>query len=107
MISKKRWMTTPGLQSCRSPLSATWGILLLSSLLTGCVTSKPAAPASLSQSLLYSPPVLRLPAGKPVQTVDGIYTPMTDEIWHSDARFRTEEQQVIDATTALNELKNR
>jgi len=76
-------------------------------LLTGCETASPAGPGSLSQSLLYQPPVLRLPAQQPVQTLDGVYRPQTQEVWHSDARFRQLEQQLVDATTALTELQNR
>ncbi len=36
---------------------------------------------------LYSPPSLHLKAGTKVQTVDGVYTPQVDEIWHSHAEW--------------------
>lgn len=36
---------------------------------------------------LYSPPSLRLKAGAKVQTVDGVYTPQVDEIWHSHSEY--------------------
>ncbi len=77
------------------------GILLLSCGLTSCNSASSAPKVSL---LLSQPPVLRLPAGKPVVTRDGVYTPMTDEIWHSDDRFRRSEQNASDAAAALAQL---
>ena len=81
------------------------GILLLSCSLTGCVNASLEASESLAASTLYQPPVLRLTKGQEVQTKDGQYRPQTDEIWHSDARFRSVEQQLIDAIVALNAKK--
>jgi hypothetical protein len=92
--------------SLKSTVCAISATMLLSVLLTGCVTKPLADSESLSQSRLYSPSVLRLPAGQPVQTLDGLYTPTGNEVWHSDARFRIEEQQLLDAVTALNQLRN-
>lgn len=43
---------------------------------------------------IYQPSILRLEKNKPVDTKDGIYTPQTDEVWHSDARFRKLEQDL-------------
>jgi hypothetical protein len=37
---------------------------------------------------IYQPSILSLEKGKSIQTKDGIYTPETDEVWHSDKRFR-------------------
>jgi hypothetical protein len=34
---------------------------------------------------IYQPRVLRLPAGVPVATAEGVYTPASDEDWHSAA----------------------
>jgi hypothetical protein len=80
--------------------------LLLSSLPTGCASGSSAGKASLPvQSVLYQPPVLRLPAGQPVTTVDGTYTPQAAEVWHSDARFRQLEQENIDLAAALAALR--
>lgn len=79
--------------------------LLLLWLLTGCASVSREASASLANSMLYQPPVLRLEKGQQVQTKDGLYRPQADEVWHSDARFRTVEQQLIDAAAALNAKK--
>ena len=43
---------------------------------------------------IYQPSILSLEKGKPVQTKDGIYTPSTDEVWHSDKRYRELERHV-------------
>lgn len=77
-------------------------ILSLSLWLTGCVSASPAESASLAESVLYQPPVLRLKAGQTVTTKDGQYRPQKDEVWHSDARFRQLEQEVINLSAALN-----
>lgn len=73
-------------------------ILAASLLLTGCATVSPAPKASLQ---IYQPRVLVLPAGQPVQTAEGTYTPQTDEVWHSAAAFNALEQQLINAIAAL------
>jgi hypothetical protein len=69
--------------------------------LTACALGSREESASLAASVLYQPPTLRLKAGHPVQTPDGIYTPQRDETWHSDARFRQLEQENIDLAAAL------
>jgi len=43
---------------------------------------------------IYQPSILSLEKNKPVVTKDGIYTPSTDEIWHSDKRFRLLEREI-------------
>jgi hypothetical protein len=43
---------------------------------------------------IYQPSTLRLIKAEPIQTKDGIYTPQTDEVWHSDARYRRLEREV-------------
>jgi hypothetical protein len=43
---------------------------------------------------IYQPSTLRLSKSIPVQTRDGIYTPQTDEVWHSDARYRRLEREI-------------
>ena len=76
--------------------------LLLSWLPIGCASGSSAGRASLPvSSVLYQTPVLRLPAGQPVVTTDGTYTPQVAEVWHSDARFRAIEQENIDLAAAL------
>jgi hypothetical protein len=42
---------------------------------------------------IYQTSTLRLEKNRKVQTLDGIYTPQDDEIWHSDARFRKLERE--------------
>ena len=59
-------------------------LLMLLSLLTGCESS---SRKNVVSSTLYSPPTLELKAGQPVQTVQGTYTPQTDETWHSHASY--------------------
>ena len=44
---------------------------------------------------IYQPPTLHLKAGQPIKTVEGVYTPQTDELWHSDARYRILESAQI------------
>lgn len=105
-ISRKRLTTIPDRLKLKLWCCVMLGILILSLVQTGCATKPPVVSASLSQSLLVNPPVLRLLAGQTVQTLDGPYQVQQNEIWHSDGRFRVEEQQLLDATTALNELKN-
>lgn len=77
---------------------AVLAILPASSLLTGC---SHVSPASADSRRLYQSPVLRLPAGQPVQTLDGLYLPQTAEIWHSDARYLALAASYTDALAAL------
>ncbi|MBI5770899.1 MAG: hypothetical protein HZA93_24185 [Verrucomicrobia bacterium] len=72
--------------------------------LTGCATGS-SAPGASSQ--LYQPRVLALPAGRPIQTANGIYTPQAAEIWHSPAEFQKLERQVIDLSAALEQERQR
>ena len=46
---------------------------------------------------IYQPSTLKLEKGSPIQTKNGVYTPQTDEIWHSDARFRRLEREIYSA----------
>lgn len=65
---------------------------------TGC---SHASPASADSRRLYQTPVLRLPPGQPVQTLDGVYQPQTAEIWHSDSRYLALAASYTDALAAL------
>lgn len=49
---------------------------------------------SKSTANIYQPLILRLKANQTIQTSDGLYTPQTDEVWHSDTRFRKLERQL-------------
>jgi len=44
---------------------------------------------------IYQPIILSLEKGKPIVTKEGIYTPQTDEVWHSDARYRKLERELL------------
>ena len=65
--------------------------LLTSFALTGCV----CVSKRTSDSLLGSPRILRLQAGTPVQTKDGLYNPQQDETWHSQSEYLRLEQEVL------------
>ena len=67
--------------------------LMLATLigLTSCGSSSSAKTDPLN---IYQPSTLSLQSGTLVQTNRGIYIPQTDEIWHSDARFRKLERQI-------------
>ncbi len=65
--------------------------LLTSFVLTGCA----CASRRTSGSLQGSPRILRLEAGIPVQTKDGLYSPQQDETWHSQAEYLRLEQEVL------------
>ena len=74
------------LRSCATAVTA---MMLIG--LTSCVTD---LPPNVSDLNIYQPSTLRLSKGAPIQTRDGIYTPQTDEVWHSDARYRRLEREV-------------
>ena len=66
------------------------GIAMMLLGLTSCVSN---LPPSVSDLNIYQPSTLRLTKGEAIQTRDGIYTPQTDEVWHSDARYRRLERE--------------
>lgn len=73
-------------------------LTLAASLLpTGCATPS-SAPAAGSQ--IYQPRALFLKAGQPVPTREGLYTPQTDETWHSAAAYSALETQLVNAAAA-------
>ena len=39
--------------------------------------------ASKATYNIYQPDCLRLEAGRAIQTLDGVYTPQTSEVWYS------------------------
>lgn len=65
--------------------------LLTSFALTGCA----CASRRTSGSLQGSPRILRLEAGTPVLTKDGLYNPQQDETWHSQSEYLRLEQEVL------------
>ena len=60
--------------------------------LTSC--SQNSSPKSETLNI-FQPSTLHLKAGQPVQTKEGIYTPETDETWHSDKRYRELERKLF------------
>ena len=66
--------------------------LLLLLKLTGCVTD---SGTSVDTRVIYQSPILQLEKGTKVQTKLGVYQAQTDEVWHSDYRYRQLEQEVI------------
>lgn len=65
--------------------------LLTSFALTGCA----CASRRTSGSLQGFPRILRLEAGTPVRTKDGLYNPQQDETWHSQSEYLRLEQEVL------------
>lgn len=59
--------------------------------LTSCAKNSTVKSRNLN---IYQPSTLRLQGNKPVETVDGIYTPQTDEVWHSDKRYAKLEREL-------------
>ena len=65
--------------------------VILATALTSCATSLKSNVKNLN---IFQPSTLRLKANQKIETIDGLYTPQTDEIWHSDARYRKLEREV-------------
>ena len=61
--------------------------------LFSCASAKKASD-SFTPLNIYQPPIIILPAAKSVVTEEGIYTPQTREVWHSDARYRELERKI-------------
>ena len=59
--------------------------------LTSCETTSIPNVGSLN---IYQPSTLRLKKNEQIKTIDGLYTPQKDEVWHSDARFRRLEREI-------------
>jgi hypothetical protein len=59
--------------------------------LTSCASDSIMSVNNLN---IYQPSTLRLEKSQPIKTKDGIYTPQTDEVWHSDARYRRLEREI-------------
>lgn len=70
------------------------GLKALMILMTSLMLSSCSSVPSKSTANIYQPLILRLKAKQQIQTSDGVYTPETDEVWHSDARFRKLERQI-------------
>jgi hypothetical protein len=42
-----------------------------------------------------------------IATKDGLHLPQTDEVWHSDARFRAVENELVNTAAALAQERAR
>lgn len=79
-------------------------LLIVTAKLTGCATASSEPRASLQ---IYQPRVLRLSAGRAVETRDGTYRPQVDETWHSAAAYEALETQLINTAAALAQERAR
>ena len=70
------------------------GFVAIAIALTGLTSCETTSTPSVGNLNIYQPSTLRLEKGRAIQTIDGIYTPQTNEVWHSDARFRKLERQI-------------
>lgn len=68
------------------------GGMMMLFLLTGC------AQESSVNRRIYQPSTLRPIAGQVIQTHDGFYVTGTDEVWHSDIRYRDLENAYLNST---------
>ena len=62
--------------------------------LTGLISCETTSPPNVGNLNIYQPSTLRLEKGKTIQTLDGLYMPQKDEIWHSDTRYRRLEREI-------------
>ena len=72
----------------------TLGLMAILIALTGQASCETTSTPNVGNLNIYQPSTLRLEKGKAIQTIDGTYTPQTNEIWHSDARFRKLEREI-------------
>ena len=77
--------------SMRSKVYVMSVLVLLLSALTSCSNSSSMKNTTLN---IYQPSTITLPAGNAIQTKEGQYTPQTEEIWHSDKRYRDLERKL-------------
>ena len=70
------------------------GKLVTVTMLIGLTSCASNSMLNVSDLNIYQPSTLRLKKNNPVQTIDGVYTPQTDEVWHSDARYRRLEREI-------------
>ena len=73
-----------------------YGLLVIATPLIGLTSCGSGSSPKTTTLNIYQPSSLKLKAGAPIQTQEGVYTPPTDEIWHSDARYRKLERELFD-----------
>ena len=69
------------------------GIAVIAMMLIGLTSCESVLGPNVSGLNIYQPSTLRLIKAEAIQTRDGVYTPQTDEVWHSDARYRRLERE--------------
>lgn len=67
-------------------------LIIFSIFLSSCA-SRHSETNVLGKLNIYQPSIIILEEGKQIETKYGFYTPMTEEIWHSDKRFRELERR--------------
>jgi hypothetical protein len=67
-------------------------LLVFNLFLVSC-SSQPVPTNIVGKLNIYQPSILVLEQGKTIETRDGYYTPQTQEVWHSDKRFRELERR--------------
>ena len=70
------------------------GIAAIATMLIGLTSCETVLGPNVSGLNIYQPSTLRLIKAESIQTRDGVYTPQTDEVWHSDARYRRLEREL-------------
>jgi len=73
-----------------------YGLLAIVTPLIGLTSCGSVSNPKTTTLNIYQPSSLKLKAGQPIQTKEGVYTPQIDEVWHSDARFRKLERELFD-----------
>lgn len=66
--------------------------LVFSIFLCSC-TTQPVPTQLVGKLNIYQPSIIVLEGGKKIETKEGFYTPQTEEVWHSDKRFRELERK--------------
>jgi len=67
--------------------------LAVFSLFLYSCASKPVPTEIVGKLNIYQPSIIVLEEGKRIETKEGFYTPQTEEVWHSDKRFRELERR--------------
>lgn len=67
-------------------------LAVFSFFLCSCA-SKPSPTQIIGKLNIYQPSIIVLEEGKQVETKEGFYIPQTEEVWHSDKRFRELERR--------------
>jgi hypothetical protein len=96
-------------QSNRRPTmkSANFGIALLWLTVTGLTGCCRCEKAETASPTIFAPPSIVLEKGKSIQTKDGVYQPLQTELWYSQRKYNEQQDRLISALDALEQLRNR